>query len=46
MPDHVHLLIAEPETGQLSTVIQVIKQRFSRTRPETEVWNPATTIST
>ena len=38
MPDHVHLLITEPEIGRLSTVIQVIKQRFSRTRPESEVW--------
>jgi putative transposase len=38
MPDHVHLLVSEPENKLLSTVVQVIKQRFSRTRPETEVW--------
>ena len=28
MPDHVHLLIGEPERGTQSTVIQVVKQRF------------------
>jgi len=38
MPDHVHLLLSEPETKLLSTAIQVLKQRFSRTRPEPEVW--------
>ena len=32
MPTHVHLLISEPEGHSLSTAIQVIKQRFSRTR--------------
>jgi putative transposase len=30
MPDHVHLLISEPERGTPSTVVQVLKQRFSR----------------
>jgi putative transposase len=30
MPDHVHLLIAEPAKGTPSTVIQVLKQRASR----------------
>src|SRR6478609_10993171 len=30
MPEHFHLLISEPETGTPSTVIQVLKQRFSR----------------
>jgi REP element-mobilizing transposase RayT len=31
MPDHIHLLISEPETGTPSTVMQVVKQRFPRT---------------
>jgi putative transposase len=31
MPDHIHLLISEPETGTPSTVMQVVKQRFART---------------
>ena len=30
MPEHVHLLISEPEQGNPSTVIQVLKQRFAR----------------
>jgi len=30
MPEHVHLLISEPETGTPSTVMQVVKQRFAR----------------
>ena len=30
MPDHVHLLISEPEQGTPSTVVQVLKQRVSR----------------
>ncbi len=38
MPDHVHLLLTEPELKPLSTAIQVLKQTFSRTRPESEVW--------
>ena len=41
MPTHVHLLLSEPETGKLSTAMQVLKQRFSRTRVlEEEVWEP------
>jgi REP element-mobilizing transposase RayT len=31
MPEHFHLLISEPEKGTPSTVMQVLKQRFSRT---------------
>jgi putative transposase len=31
MPTHIHLLMTEPEAHPLSTAIQVIKQRFSRT---------------
>jgi putative transposase len=38
MPNHVHLLISEPETTPLSLAIQVLKQRFSRTRIEEHVW--------
>jgi len=30
MPEHVHLLISEPDRGTPSTVIQVLKQRFAR----------------
>src|SRR5579872_7138010 len=30
MPEHVHLLISEPEQGTPSTVVQVLKQRFAR----------------
>ena len=30
MPEHVHLLIGEPERGNPSVVIQVLKQRFAR----------------
>jgi putative transposase len=32
--------MTEPEQGLISTVIQVLKQRFSRTRPEEFVWEP------
>lgn len=30
MPEHFHLLIAEPEKGTPSTIMQVLKQRFAR----------------
>ena len=30
MPEHFHLLIGEPEKGTVSTVMQVVKQRFAR----------------
>ncbi len=30
MPEHVHLLISEPEQGSVSRVLQVLKQRVSR----------------
>jgi REP-associated tyrosine transposase len=30
MPDHVHLMFSEPEHGNPSTMIQVLKQRFAR----------------
>jgi len=39
MPTHIHLLMSEPEGHPLSSAIQVIKQRFSRTRVlEEHVW--------
>jgi putative transposase len=31
MPEHIHLLISEPNVGDPSTVMQVLKQRVSRT---------------
>ena len=31
MPEHIHLLITEPEVGNPSTVMQVLKQRTART---------------
>jgi putative transposase len=40
MPNHVHLLRTEPETTKLSIAIQVLKQRFSRTRIEDDIWEP------
>jgi putative transposase len=30
MPEHIHLLISEPEVGDPSVVMKVIKQRFAR----------------
>ena len=30
MPEHVHLLISEPDRGTQSTFMQVLKQRFAR----------------
>jgi putative transposase len=30
MPEHIHLLISEPDRGTPSTVLQVLKQRFAR----------------
>jgi putative transposase len=33
MPEHVHLLITEPEIGSPSTVMQVLKQRTARALP-------------
>ena len=30
MPEHIHLLISEPETGDPSVVMKVVKQRFAR----------------
>jgi putative transposase len=30
MPEHIHLLISEPNRGTPSTIMQVLKQRFAR----------------
>jgi REP element-mobilizing transposase RayT len=30
MPEHIHLLLTEPEVGTPSTVMQVVKQRMTR----------------
>ena len=30
MPEHIHLLLSEPEVGDPSTVLQVVKQRVAR----------------
>jgi putative transposase len=30
MPEHIHLLLTEPEVGTLSTMMQVLKQRTAR----------------
>src|ERR1700677_1312466 len=30
MPNHIHLLISEPERGTQSTVMRVLKQRYAR----------------
>ncbi len=31
MPEHIHLLISEPEQGDPSVVMKVVKQEFART---------------
>jgi putative transposase len=46
MPEHIHLLLSEPERDTPSTVMQVLKQRFARrvlgkkrrSRAQTELW--------
>jgi len=39
MPTHIHLLVSESQSVLLSTAMQVLKQRFSRTRVLKEhVW--------
>jgi putative transposase len=49
MPEHVHLLLSEPEGSNHSVVVQVLKQRFARellerlrkkpVRPDGGLWN-------
>lgn len=41
MPEHFHLLVSEPERGSLSLVMQVLKQRYSksiRDKAEKQFW--------
>jgi putative transposase len=43
MPEHVHLLVSEPEKSKLSIAIQVLKQVTSRklkARGEAQFWQP------
>ena len=40
MPTHVHMLVAEPDKASLSVAMQILKQRFSKTRTEEFVWEP------
>ena len=41
MPEHFHLLMAEPEVGNPSKVMQVLKQRISRSmRRRRRHWRP------
>jgi putative transposase len=40
MPNHVHLIVHEPREKPLATALQIVKQRFSRTRAEEFVWEP------
>ncbi len=40
MPTHVHILVSEPTKAKLSLAIQILKQRFSKTRTEEYVWEP------
>jgi putative transposase len=42
MPEHVHLLLSEPEYGSLATALQALKQSVSRTlalRPAEPFWH-------
>jgi putative transposase len=40
MPTHVHLLVDEPAKAPLSLAMQILKQRFSKTRTEEYIWEP------
>ena len=42
MPEHIHLLLSEPEVGSPATVMQVLKQRTSRAMMPTREKNPRT----
>src|SRR5437764_15373149 len=35
MPEHVHLLISEPEHGSLAVALQMLKQNSRNQKPET-----------
>lgn len=45
MPEHIHLLITEPEIGTPSTVMQVLKQRSARSLAQTETERSTATAS-
>ena len=40
MPEHVHLLLSEPPTRPLSTILGSLKRSVSKQRPETPFWLP------
>ena len=40
MADHVHLLLSEPPTHPLSTVLGSLKRSVSKQRPESPFWLP------
>ena len=40
MSSHVHMLVSEPAKKPLSVAMQILKQRFSKTRTEEYVWEP------
>jgi putative transposase len=40
MPEHVHLLITEPEAGTVATALQAIKISVARRRTERPLWLP------
>jgi putative transposase len=40
MPDHVHLLLSEPEIEPLSKAIQALKVSVSKQLPERPFWQP------
>ena len=47
MPEHIHLLISEPNVGNPSTVMQVLKQRVSRAmrrRRRRRTWSEQTCL--
>jgi putative transposase len=45
MPEHVHLLISEPEHGSLARALQAVKLSVTVKRPERPFWTPGTTTS-
>jgi putative transposase len=40
MPEHVHLLLSEPPTHPLSTVLGALKRSVSKKLPEAPFWLP------
>src|SRR5260370_40358342 len=40
MPEHVHLLLSEPPTHPLSTVLRALKRSVSKKLPESPFWLP------